>query len=481
MGVKTDPVTLLGNLFNQTTGEPALSISPLPESGSYRLYFRITGRNRTAMGVFNQDRRENEAFLSLNKSLAKAGARVPEIYAADLDRNIYLEEDLGDITLLDYLGSIRKQDDSDERMLAIYRQVIAAMPVLQIKSHPEVDYRICYPRAEFDRQSMMWDMNYFKYCLLKPLKIGFFEQDLEDDFNCVVDWLISSERQSFMFRDFQSRNIMLFENEVCFIDFQGGRRGPLQYDLASLLFEAKTHIPFDLKQLLLNHYLDVFGQQVPGFDRCGFMEYYYGFVYLRLMQAMGAYGFRGYIEQKPLFLQSLPYAVDTLQWLEKNQPLPLPLKALPGVFSQLTGMARIREYIQPEIFTIGIHSFAYKNGIPQDHSGHGGGFVFDCRSITNPGRYDHFRALTGLDATVKEYLENKEDAMGFFSLTSQLIEQAVSNYISRGFTSMMVCYGCTGGQHRSVFMAEKLKRYLQNKFQLNIVVIHHELDKGKDA
>ena len=211
-------------------------------------------------------------------------------------------------------------------------------------------------------------MNYFKYCLLKPLKIGFFEQDLEDDFLKIVNWLIEADRNSFMFRDFQSRNIMIHENEFYFIDFQGGRKGPLQYDLASLLFEAKTHLPENIRQQLLDYYLEVFSKTFSWFNPGEFLEYYYGFVYLRLMQAMGAYGFRGYIERKPLFLQSLPYAVKTLSWLMENKPMPLNLTSLPGVFEKLINLPQIREYdVKQDSFTVTINSFSYKNGIPQDH------------------------------------------------------------------------------------------------------------------
>ncbi len=267
------------------------------------------------MGVYNTDNRENNAFVYLDKHLLKTGNSVPEIYYEDLERHIYLEQDLGDVTLLDYLEKIRGSEDRDEKTLAVYRKIVEAMPGLQVHSTRDIDYSVCYPRAEFDVQSMMWDMNYFKYCLLKPLKVGFYEQDLEDDFLKIVGWLNEAERKSFMFRDFQSRNIMLSNDKLYFIDFQGGRKGPLQYDLASLLYEAKTHLPDTIRQNLLDHYLDVFEQTFSWFNRKTFLDYYYGFVYLRLMQAMGAYGFRGYIERKPLFLQSLPHAVRTLAWL----------------------------------------------------------------------------------------------------------------------------------------------------------------------
>jgi aminoglycoside/choline kinase family phosphotransferase len=472
-----DPAVLLGELFRNWNLSGAESIVPLPESGSYRKYYRITAGTKTVMGVFNADRRENNAFIYLDRHLLATGNLVPEVYTEDLDRNIYLEEDLGDMTLLDYLEQVRKQDDRDEKTLAVYRKVIDAMPGLQVHSTAGIDYRVCYPRAEFDMQSMMWDMNYFKYCLLKPLKIGFYEQDLEDDFVKIVNWLIAAERNSFMFRDFQSRNIMIRENELYFIDFQGGRRGPLQYDLASLLFEAKTHLPEDIREQLLEYYLTVFEKTFPWFNRHVFLEYYYGFVYLRLMQAMGAYGFRGYIERKPLFLQSLPHAIRALTWLIENKPFPLPLVCLPKVFEKLIHIPQIKEYeTTHDRFTVFLNSFSYKNTIPQDHTGNGGGFVFDCRSLNNPGRYDEFKELTGLDRPVIEFLDEKPDVAAFLSQTMQLVSQSVSVYLERGFSSIMVCYGCTGGRHRSVYMTEKLAAYLRNNYAVHVVITHHELD-----
>ena len=361
MAEKDLPISLLKALYKKYSGNFATSIVPLPESGSYRRYYRISAGNETVMGVHNADMLENKAFIYLNRHLLKTGNNVPVVYTEDLDRNIYLEQDLGDITLLDYLEQIRKEEHSDERTLEIYRRVIDAMPGLQVHAAAGIDYSVCYPRAEFDVQSMMWDMNYFKYCLLKPLKIGFFEQDLEDDFTRIVNWLNEAVRNSFMFRDFQSRNIMLSGGSVYFIDFQGGRKGPLQYDLASLLFEAKTHLPAFMRGQLLDYYIGVFGKAFDWFDAGKFLKYFYGFVYLRQMQAMGAYGFRGYIERKPLFLQSLPYAIDGLAWLMENQPMPLNLKSLPQVFERLIRLPKIKEYeTRHDSFTITINSFSYK-------------------------------------------------------------------------------------------------------------------------
>jgi aminoglycoside/choline kinase family phosphotransferase len=477
----TYPIKQAEALFNKWSEAKAISIVPLPESGSYRHYFRITSAKGQVLGVHNSDNRENHAFIYLSRHLLKTGNHIPEVFAEDLKNHVYLEQDLGDTTLFNYLADIRKKDESDEKILKIYRRVIDAMPGLQVHSIQGIDYSYCYPRAEFDVQSMIWDMNYFKYCLLKPLKVEFYEQDLEDDFLKIVHWLIETDRNSFMFRDFQSRNIMIYKKELYFIDFQGGRKGPLQYDLASLLFEAKTHLSEDIRQELLDYYLDVFSRAFSWFNPEKFLEYYYGFVYLRLMQAMGAYGFRGYIERKPLFLQSLPYAVKTLSWLMENKPIPLNLTSLPAVFEKLINLPRVRDYeVKQDIFTITVNSFAYKNGIPQDHSGNGGGFVFDCRCLENPGRYDEYKDLTGRDQPVIDFLTNKPDVQKFISLTFPLIDQAVEVYSKRGFTHFMVSFGCTGGRHRSVYMTEQLTEYLKNKYDANIVTVHHELEKNRN-
>jgi len=479
MPEQNNPVALLGDLYKKWTGKTATGIVPLPESGSYRRYFRISDEEKTVMGVYNTDNRENDAFIYLNQHLLKSGTRVPMVFCKDLNKYIYLEQDLGDTTLLDYLEQLKGSGDRNEMIRVIYKKVIEAMPALQVSAAEGLDYSICYPRAEFDIQSMMWDMNYFKYCLLKPLKIDFFEQDLEDDFRKIVDWLAEAERHSFMFRDFQSRNIMLFDQELYFIDFQGGRKGPLQYDLASLLYEAKTHLPEEIRESLLEYYLALFEETFAWFNREKFLKYYYGFVYLRLMQAMGAYGFRGYIERKPLFLQSLPHAVRTLSWLIKNKPIPLELVCLPGVFEKLAGLSKIQEYdVKYEKFTVTICSFAYKNGVPQDTSGNGGGFVFDCRYLINPGRLEEYRDLTGRDEPVIRFLEKESGVTDYFTHSRYLVEQAIDVYMKRGFTSLMVSFGCTGGQHRSVYLAERLAAALKDKYPVNIVVNHQELGKN---
>jgi aminoglycoside/choline kinase family phosphotransferase len=476
----TQPIRIVESVYRKWRNAKPVSIEPLPESGSYRTYYRIKEHTGTLLGVHNADKRENQAFIYLSEHLRKTGNSVPELLYTELESDVYFEQDLGNITLFEHLADMRKRSCTDEEIIDIYKKVIDSMPHLQVNAASGIDYSMCYPRAEFDVQSMMWDMNYFKYCLLKPLKIDFFEQDLEDDFNKIVKWLIEADRSSFMFRDFQSRNIMISNSKLYFIDFQGGRKGPLQYDLASLLFEAKTRLSYEIRSKLLDYYLDVFSQAFDWFRKDLFMEHYYGFVYLRLMQAMGAYGFRGYIERKPLFLQSLPYAVNTLRWLMENHPLPLKLHSLPAVFEKLMELPQLKSpEISKDSFTITINSFSYKNGIPQDHSGNGGGFVFDCRSLDNPGRYPEYKDFTGKDKPVIDFLEARPEISEFMNHVLQLVNNAAANYIKRGFSHLMVSFGCTGGQHRSVYFAERLAGVLREKTKANILLIHHELGRKK--
>jgi aminoglycoside/choline kinase family phosphotransferase len=478
--VKADVTQWIARLFESWSGEKMQSLEPLPESGSYRRYYRISGDTNRVLGAFNTDLRENDAFIYLAGHLKKTGNRVPEVYTSDNERGIYLLQDLGDMTLLDLLQQRKQEDHFGKKGMNAYRKVIEAMPGLQIRAAEGMDFSHCYPRPEFEYQSMHWDLNYFKYCFLKPMKIGFDEQELEDDFIRLIKFLLEARRDSFMFRDFQSRNIMIHEDSAYFIDFQGGRKGPLQYDLASLLFEAKTSIPFPIKQIFLDYYLEIFLRVFPRFDPDYFMKYYYGFVYIRLMQAMGAYGFRGYIEKKPLFLQSVPLAANALEWLVQNASLPVSLPCLFKVFDAIIESREIREFNTVyESLTVTINTFSYKSGIPADNTGNGGGFVFDCRALPNPGRYEEFKDLTGKDAPVIKFLDDKEEMNGFMTHVLSIVDQAVSVYQQRGFTSLMVNFGCTGGRHRSVYAAEKLKAFIKSKYPVNIIIRHRELEELK--
>jgi len=466
------------SLFEQWAGESHTEFYPLPPSGSYREYYRIKSKNKTAIGVYNADPKENKAFITFSEHFKSKGLNVPEIFGKDLNKNIYLEEDLGDITLFSYLTAVRKNGDFPAEVYDVYKKVLELLPRFQIEAAKDLDYSVCYPRAKFDRQSMMWDLNYFKYYFLKLAKIPFEEQALENDFQRFVDYLLSADDDYFLYRDFQSRNIMLKNNAPYFIDYQGGRRGALQYDVASLLYDAKADIPQLVRNELLRYYLKVLRDFID-VDERKFVEYYYGYALIRIMQACGAYGFRGFYEKKEHFLKSIPYAVENLRWLLDNIELPIKIPALQKALFEITESAELKKFnVKKREYKlkVTIYSFSFKKGIPSDSHGNGGGFVFDCRGIINPGRFEEYKLLTGADLEVVNFLESKTKVSEFLSHVFKLVDMTVENYIQRKFTHLMVSFGCTGGQHRSVYCANKLAEHLKENFELDVNLIHRELE-----
>jgi len=359
----------------------------------------------------------------------------------------------------------------------MYKKVLSQLPLFQVKGGENIDYSVAFPRAAFDKQSMMWDLNYFKYYFLKLAKIPFDEQLLENDFVAFSDFLLKADCNYFLYRDFQSRNVMVQNNTPYYIDYQGGRKGALQYDVASILFEAKTSLSAETRNVLLEHYLLELSK-ILNFDKNEFLQYYYGYVYIRLMQAMGAYGFRGLYEKKELFLQSIPKAIEHLKWLRQNIKLPFSFTELEKVWDSLinSDFAKTQTTI-PEGLTLTINSFSYKKGIPVDYSPNGGGFVFDCRAINNPGRLEQYQKLTGLDKSVQEFLEANSNIDKFLANVYALVDNSIENYLSRNFHNLMVSFGCTGGQHRSVYSAENLAKHVKEKFpDVNINLRHREME-----
>ena len=464
----------LAEIFGRWAGEKSITITALPAHGSYRRYYRIIGASKQAIGVYNEDIKENVAFLSFSKHFLKHGLKVPEIYDQELDKNIYLEEDLGDETLFSFLTKEREKESFSTALKNQYKKVIGALPRFQVTAGKDIDYSVCYPRSSFDRQSMMWDLNYFKYYFLKLAKIPFDEQQLEDDFQTFVDFLLGSQRDYFLYRDFQSRNVMIYKNDVYFIDYQGGRKGALQYDLASLLYDAKANIPPEIRQELLEIYLGEL-EKLLAVDREKFLQYYHGYVFIRIMQALGAYGFRGFYERKEHFLKSVPFAIQNLEHLLHSANLPIEIPALTDAWSKLVRSSYLRTLSSDNLrLTIRIDSFSYKRGIPWDEKGHGGGFVFDCRSLPNPGRYEQYKDLTGSDQAVKDFLVKEKEVEEFLGHIFSIIDKTVEKYQSRNFTDLMIAFGCTGGQHRSVYCANQLTAYLKNKFEADITLRHRE-------
>lgn len=472
--MKTSEKNEIIQLFENHFNEKAESVEMLPASGSYREYCRLTSAERTVIGAFNSDVKENTAFLSFTNHFRKNDLPVPEVYAVSADLKKYLLEDLGNITLFDFLSSTREKEGFSENIISEYKKVLKVLPKIQIIAGKDLDYSVCYPRAAFDKTSMMWDLNYFKYYFLKLAKIQFDEQSLEDDFQAFSDYLLSADSNYFLYRDFQSRNVMLKNNEVYFIDYQGGRRGALQYDLASLLYDGKADIPDSVRQQLFDFYVTELKKYIP-VNNEGFEAYYKGFVLIRIMQAMGAYGFRGFYEKKEHFLKSIPFALKNLEHLLEDVKLPVKLPELFNVLHQLTHSEVLKEIGKTKSnLTVTVSSFSYKNGYPADVSGNGGGHVFDCRALNNPGRYPEFKNLTGKDLEVQEFLEQKSEIGIFLNAVKIIVEQSVKTYLERDFSHLSIGFGCTGGQHRSVYSAEKIAEYLRNNFPVNVVLNHRE-------
>ena len=471
--------TQLLKLFEQWAGEKADSITPLPPSGSYRKYFRIISNKKNAIGVYNSDKKENDAFISFTKHFLNKNLLVPQLYADDINNDVYLLEDLGDETLFSFISEEKSNEDFPDKRMNYYKSVLNELIKFQTDASQDLDYSVCYPRSSFDRQSMMWDLNYFKYYFLKLTQTPFDEQKLEDDFNALIEFLLTAEKEFFMYRDFQSRNVMIKNDKLYFIDYQGGRKGALQYDVASLLYDAKANLPQAVRDELLTHYLSVLCNET-NIEKDEFMKYYYGYVLIRILQAMGAYGFRGLYEKKAHFLKSIPYAINNISHLLENELLPKGLKELKLSLAFLTKNKSFKVlYSNDDLdkLIVSINSFSYKSGIPVDLSGNGGGFVFDCRILLNPGRNEEFKNLTGKDKKVIKFLEDQNDVKEFLTNTISIVESAVKNYTKRNFNHLMINFGCTGGQHRSVYCVERLAEFLSRSFDITVVVKHIEMEK----
>jgi aminoglycoside/choline kinase family phosphotransferase len=471
---------LLKRLFEQHFHSLVTHVHPLQGQlgGSGRKVIRLASEEASAIGILYTVREENTAFLEFSRHFRQHGLPVPEIYAEDIKHGAYLEEDLGDMTLFEFLLENRSGEDIAPQVVEAYRKVVAALPRFQIEASRDLNYKVCYPRASFDRQSIAWDLNYFKYYFLRLAGIPFNEQALEHDFSRLTKFLLTASRDYFLYRDFQSRNVMLRDGCPFFLDYQGGRKGALQYDIASLLYDAKADLPPELRQQLLDQYIGCLADFIEMEPQL-FMHHYYAYVYVRLMQALGAYGFRGFYERKTHFLQSVPYALKNLRWLLGHAKLPIALPALMSAFESMAASEKLQSLtIKAENITVRIFSFSFHCDPPEDKSGHGGGFVFDARSLPNPGREERFRDLTGKDVPVIDYLNQQEDSVHqYLASVVSLVDAAVSDYQRRGFKNLMVSFGCTGGQHRSVYLAEQLTKHLRSRNGVEVVVRHLELEK----
>ncbi|MEW6752162.1 MAG: RNase adapter RapZ [Candidatus Latescibacterota bacterium] len=468
----------LKRLFVEYVGSPPEAILELRADGSNRTYYRLLRGPFSAIGAVGPDAEENRAFLSYSRAFRSIGLNVPQIYGDDPGAGVWLEEDLGNTTLFDALVEAREAGPGNpfpEAVVGVYRRVVEVLPRFQVEGGQVVDYSVAYPRAAFDLQSILWDLNYFKYHFLKLAHVPFNEGRLEDDFARLAGLLLQADTSFFLYRDFQSRNVMLRQGEPWFIDYQGGRRGALHYDIASLLYDAKAAIPDPLREELLEHYLDALEGHLA-VDRPAFRQLYRGYVLVRIMQAMGAYGYRGFFERKARFLQSVPYAARNIEGI-LAQGLPVSLPALEAVFHRIVQAwtdGHRRDPEQPGL-TVNVGSFSYRQGLPEDGSGHGGGFVFDCRGLPNPGRQPQYAGLTGRDAPVIAFLEASPEVEAYWAHVRGLVDAQVQQYLRLGFTNLSVWFGCTGGQHRSVYLAERLDRHLQQAFpQAHVRLVHRE-------
>jgi len=464
----------LAKLYASTVGVEPASIDELPSSGSNRRYFRLQAPGQKSLiGVLGTCKEENEAFLYLDEHFSKRGIAVPEIAAVSDDHLTYLQQDLGDTLLFNAIekGRATRTFSSEEKELLV--KTIRRLPDVQFSGAVGLNFGKCYPPIEFDVRSIMWDLNYFKYCFLKATGIEFLEDRLEDDFQALAEVLMRSKSSTFMYRDFQSRNVMVKDGDPWFIDFQGGRKGPFFYDVASFLWQAKANFPESLRNELINEYISSLCRYKP-VDYDYFMEQLRHFVLFRTMQVLGAYGFRGYFEKKPHFLQSVPFAIANLRDLLKKPFAEYPY--LDDLLRRLTEMKQFSDLLQKKALTVKVMSFAYKKGIPADTTGNGGGYVFDCRAVNNPGKYDRYKPFTGLDQQVIKFLEDDGEITDFLSHCYALVDSTVKRYIERGFTNLMVAFGCTGGQHRSVYCAQHLAEHINKKFNVKVELMHREQD-----
>jgi len=471
------------SLFSEFSKDTITAIDKLPQAGSERHYFRIHTANKNFIATYGANLKENESFIYFSRHFKKKELAVPEILCINTEKDIYLQEDFGDVSLLNRL----EERGFTTTVYDLYKKSLQQLALLQVKGHEGLDYKKCLTNSSFGKQAIMADLLYFKYYFLDALRQPYDKQKLIDDFEALSNYLSHTEYKYFMFRDFQSRNIMVTpDDDVHFIDYQGGMKGAPQYDVASLLWQAKANLPDEWKQHLLDDYMDAF-EKVVGepIDKDTFRSQYNGYVMIRLLQVLGAYGFRGLFERKAHFLTSIPLALQNLKWFVNNQTLGLALPEFKRVLEICISENVIQEFtpIQATEETpllININSFSFiKTGYPKDDTKNGGGFVFDMRGILNPGRFDEYKHLSGLDKPVKDFLEQQTKMPEFLNSVYSIIDISVEDYIKRGFEHLTINFGCTGGQHRSVYAAEAVARHLRNKFKVKIELNHSNKENWK--
>ena len=463
------------SLYKQVYEQMPARIEKLPQSGSDRLYFRVFGKDgSTCIATYNYNEQENRTFLAFTASFAKDALPVPEIYGVSDDYLLYLQQDFGTCSL----AGLLEQEGHSDRVYQLFKKSLLALSRLQIMGHNRVDYRLCLTSNEFGKQAILSDLLYFKYYFLDFLGLPYNKQQLLDEFDVLSVFLGQSRYKYFMFRDFQSRNIMIQNEEVFFIDYQGGMKGGLQYDAAALLWQAKADLPKKWKDSLLDYYIEQVDHLVENeVDKNAFKNQFKGFVLIRLLQVLGAYGFRGLFQRKANFLAGIPIALENLKKFTESHSIGIELPEFERILALITGPEIKTKFIPVQAddntpLVIEVNSFSYKKGIPVDKSSNGGGYVFDCRGILNPGRQEEFKKLSGLDKPVQDYLQQRTSMNEFLNSVFDLVSISVENYLDRDFGHLQINFGCTGGQHRSVYAAEQTARYLSNKYKVKIELRH---------
>jgi len=468
----------INNLYKTISGTDWDEISKIPQSGGDRVYFRITQGQQSWIATYNLNLRENETFIEFANHFFTKGLPVPKILAVNEDKSIYIQSDLGSVSLLEVL----EKEGKTEHVFSLFQKSLSALAKLQVQGGAGLDYNYCLTSKEFGKHAILTDLLYYKYYFLDALQYPYDKQALINEFELLSDQLASKDLNHFLFRDFQSRNIIVSNDEVYFIDFQGGMQGGLSYDVASLLWQAKAELSNEWKEKLVDYYISEVQKLLPSkMDEAKFRKQYNGFVLLRLLQVLGAYGFRGLFERKAHFLTSIPLGLNNLKNFLAVSPISNDTPVFAGILNWMVSDEVVQRFTPPVAndqtpLVVTINSFSYKKGLPKDETENGGGFIFDMRGILNPGRFDEYKKLAGIHKPVQDFLEQRTKMNTFLNSVWDLIDITVENYLERGFESLQINFGCTGGQHRSVFAAEQTARHLRNKYKVKVILEHTNKD-----
>jgi len=465
----------ISQLYQQWSSQPPEQIITLKQAGSNRQYFRLMSDRHSFIVTYTPANiKENNAFIEFSRHFTSKQLPVPEILYVDPKRTQYLQSDLGDISLFD----IMKKEGFTDHVFDLYKKTCAQLARLQIEGGTNLDYNNCIATKSFDKQAIYSDLLYFLYYFVRALDLPYDKNLLFNDFDLLSSYLMQEEQQYFMHRDYQSRNIMVKDERVYFIDFQGGMEGALQYDMAALLWQARASLPYEWREELLHYYFDQANMLLGNsLEKKTFIDNYDGFLLIRMLQTLGAYGYRGLFERKHYFISSIPFALKNLKWFLENKQMPIRMPELQKLLHAIVDDKNFAKFDTVKAssdskLTVRINSFSYKEGIPEDLSGNGGGFVFDCRGLLNPGRLPEFKTLTGRDKPVQEYLIHKTEMNSFLQHVYSLVDISVEDYLKRDFSNLIVSFGCTGGQHRSVFAADSLAKHLKDKYGVRVELKH---------